>query len=68
MAKTNSGYNGGSVDPERIKWARLDNGLSVSECARMVYVSERNWRRWEAGDRAMPEAAWELFKIKLKQQ
>ena len=52
------------MKPADIKALREKYNLSIAEAARMVYVSERNWRRWESGDRAMPEAALELFKIK----
>lgn len=34
--------------------------------ARLVHVDARTWRRWEAGERTMPEAAWELFLIKTQ--
>jgi len=53
------------MKPSEIKQLREKHELSVAAAARMVYVSERNWRRWESGDRAMPEAAWELFQVKL---
>lgn len=52
------------MKPEDLKSLRESYKLSIAEAARLVYVSERNWRRWESGDRAMPEAALELFKIK----
>jgi DNA-binding transcriptional regulator YiaG len=52
--------------PNNILQARVKSGLSVAQAARLVYVSERNWRRWESGDKPMPEAAWELFCIKAQ--
>jgi len=50
--------------PHEIIEARKQSGLSVAKAARLVHVDPRTWRRWESGDRDMPEAAWELFKIK----
>jgi len=49
-----------------IRKTRNRYGLSAAQCARMVKVSDRTWRRWEDGTRQMPEGAWELFAIKLK--
>jgi len=31
----------------------------------LVHVALRTWQQWEAGDRRMPPAAWELFCIKI---
>ena len=55
------------MNPDIIKKLRESLSLSTTEAARIVYVSERNWRRWESGDRQMPAAAWELFQIKAKE-
>ena len=55
------------MTPDKIKAARERAGLSTTDAARLVHVSERNWRRWESGDRQMPAGAWELFNIKLEQ-
>jgi DNA-binding transcriptional regulator YiaG len=54
------------MQPDQIKGAREQAGLSTTDAARLVHVSERNWRRWESGDRQMPAAAWELFQIKTQ--
>ena len=56
------------MTPDQIRKKREKSGLSISDAARIVYVSERNWRRWESGDRQMPAAAWELFTIKTGDQ
>ena len=53
------------MERSKIRTTRESNGLSVASAARMVHVSDRTWRRWESGDKDMPEAAWELFIIKL---
>ncbi len=39
-------------------------GNTQMEAAAMVSVSLRAWQLWEAGDRKMPPAAWELYAIK----
>lgn len=53
------------MSPHELIKLRNKHGLSVAECARMVKVSDRTWRRWEDGTRTMPEGAVDLFKIKL---
>jgi putative transcriptional regulator len=50
--------------PERIKSARLALGYTQKEAAALVHVSLRAWQMWEAGDRKMPPAVWELCVIK----
>jgi len=50
--------------PEKIKQARLDAGLTLSQAAAMVHVNIRSWQKWEANERTMNMAAWELFLIK----
>lgn len=54
------------MSPQEIRKERNRHGLSVAECARMVHVSDRTWRRWEDGTRTMPEGVWELFRLKLQ--
>lgn len=56
------------MQPHEIRKKRNRAGLSVAECARMVQVSDRTWRRWEDGTRTMPPGAIELFQIKLQQR
>jgi DNA-binding XRE family transcriptional regulator len=50
--------------PKLIKSARLAMGYTQKEAAALVHVSLRAWQLWEAGDRKMPPAAWELCVIK----
>lgn len=54
-------------EPTDIIAARKKAELSAAQAARLVYVDSRTWRRWEAGEKQMPEGAWELFKIKSSQ-
>ena len=52
--------------PAEIKEARVAAGLTQSQAAALVGVTDRAWRYWEGGRRNMPTSAWELFKIKTK--
>lgn len=47
-----------------IQEARAFALLTQAQCAALVYVEPRTWRKWELGERAMPEGLWELFCIK----
>lgn len=51
--------------PLQIKSARLDAGISQKDAAALVWVSARAWQYWEGGERKMPRAIWEFFKIRL---
>ena len=53
-------------NPTEIKEARANAGLTQSQAAALVGVTDRAWRYWERGSRTMPSSAWELFKIKTK--
>lgn len=50
--------------PEDVKHARELATHSQAQAAALVHVDMRTWRRWELGERAMPGAAWELYRIK----
>ena len=50
--------------PEAIRDWRRDRGLSASEAAALVHSTGRAWQRWEAGERRMHPAMWELARIK----
>lgn len=47
-----------------IKQVRTSLGLSVTECARQVRISDRSWQRYESGAREPPDGLLELFCIK----
>lgn len=54
--------------PAQIKSARESIGDTQAEAAARVHSpSYRAWQDWEAGRRAMPLAAWELYLIKTHQ-
>ena len=54
------------IAPSTIITARKEAGLTQSAAARLVHKSLRCWQQWEAGDRAMCPAVWELFHIKSR--
>lgn len=50
--------------PSTIKAAREAAKLSQTAAAALVGAKLRTWQHWEAGDRKMKPAAWELFQLK----
>jgi DNA-binding transcriptional regulator YiaG len=53
-------------DPFDIRKARANAGITQKKAAEMLHTSIRAYQQWEAGDRAMHPAFWELFLIKLE--
>lgn len=51
------------ADVRRARGARTQ-----AECAKLLHAGLRSWRQWEAGDRRMHPAMWELFLIKTGQK
>ncbi len=49
---------------EELKKLRIKLGLSISESARAVQISDRSWQRYESGDRRIPEGVVELYCLK----
>ena len=50
--------------PPEIRAMREATGLSQTAAAEIVHTTCRTWQQWEAGDRKMHPAFWELFRIK----
>lgn len=50
--------------PQKIRTLRASLGLTQREAAESVHVTLRAWQLWEAGQRKMPSATWELCVIK----
>ena len=48
-----------------LKACRMTAGLTQTEAGALVGAALRTWQSWEAGDRKMPEAKWELFCLKV---
>lgn len=53
-----------SPSAAQVKEARLKAGLSTEKAGALLYRTARNWQQWEAGERQMDAALWELFRIK----
>lgn len=51
--------------PAEIRAARAESGLSQTAAARVIYCTLRGWQEWEAGNRRMHPAMWELWRIKV---
>tara|TARA_Y100000114_G_C11711130_1_gene303542 strand:+ start:655 stop:996 length:342 start_codon:yes stop_codon:yes gene_type:complete len=50
--------------PEQVKAARTAVGHSQTQAAETIYKATRTWQQWEAGDRVMDPALFELYCIK----
>jgi len=57
-----------SPTAEQVRAARLAAGHSTEQAARLVHMDARSWRYYEAGQRAMHPAMWELYRIKCAMQ
>ena len=51
--------------PADIRAARESAGLTQPAAGALIHASMRAWQKWEAGERRMHPAFWELFKIKV---
>lgn len=47
--------------PQEIAAARTAAGQTTTDAAAEVRAAARTWQQWEAGDRKMPCAVWELY-------
>lgn len=50
--------------PDEIRAARLAAGLTQTDAAEKIHCSLRTWQQWEAGERRMHLAFWDLFQRK----
>ena len=53
--------------PEVVLQARTAAGLTQEAAAQLLGSHNRQWRCYEAGDRAMSAPLWELFLLKTNQ-
>lgn len=50
--------------PEDVREWRRARDLSVSQAAALIHTTPRSWLNWEAGERPMHPAFWELVRLK----
>lgn len=53
-----------SPSSEELRAARKAAGLTQTQAGALLHTTCRTWQQWEAGDRKMHPAFWELFRIK----
>lgn len=53
------------VPSARLRRVRAIAGLTQAQAADVIGVSERAWQQWEAGERQMQRAFYELFMLKV---
>ena len=51
--------------PDEVRAAREAAGLTQTQAGELVHVTLNGWQKWEAGERPMHPAFWELFRLKL---
>jgi len=54
-----------SPTPAMIRQTREAAELTGRAAAALIHTTDRVWRQYEAGDRAMHPAFWELFCLKI---
>ena len=64
----NRGQRGSASNPmpAAIIAAREEAGLTQTAAADLIYSGLRTWQQWEAGDRRMHPALWDLFRIRVR--
>jgi DNA-binding transcriptional regulator YiaG len=65
MANVNSGFTGGKhmkiPSPQEILNQRELYQLAQTSCAKVMDISERQWRRYETGENEMSSVQWAYF-------
>jgi DNA-binding transcriptional regulator YiaG len=61
-----SGIPSRNPTPAEVVAARGAAGLSQTAAGALVHTPCRTWQQWEAGDRRMHPAFWELFLLKSR--
>lgn len=56
-------HGGNNPSPAEIIAARHAAQLTQTAAAALVYTSCRSWQQWEAGDRKMHRAFFQLFNL-----
>ena len=52
-----------SAEQSMLQALRERYGLSAARAARMCEVNVRTWRRWEKGERPVPDAVVKLLRL-----
>lgn len=52
--------------PHEIIALRHALGLTQTQAGKVIHASLKAWQQWEAGDRRMHPAFWELFRKKTR--
>lgn len=53
-----------SPTPEQIREARRKAGQTQAQAGAAIYATRRTWQNWEAGERSMHPALFELYVLK----
>ena len=56
--------NAETPTPDEVREFRRTRELSAAQAAALVHVTANAWQKWEAGDRPMHPAFWELARMK----
>ncbi len=62
--RSRAGSAARNPDPSEIRAEREVAHLTQTAAAELIHSTCRTWQQWEAGDRRMHPAFWELFQIK----
>jgi DNA-binding transcriptional regulator YiaG len=62
--RSKTGSPSRNPSPEEIRAARKEAELTQTAAGALLYTTCRVWQQWEAGDRRMHPAFWELFNLK----
>ena len=52
--------------PDELREFRRVHGMSTQEAGELVHVTAKAWERWEAGERPMHPAFFELARLKVR--
>lgn len=63
--RARGGSSSRNPTPDEVRAAREAAALTQTEAGDMVHTTCRTWQQWEAGDRRMHPAFWELFRLKI---
>lgn len=66
--RSRRGNPAANPQPDEIRAARQAAGITQTQAAALVHTTCRTWQQWEAGDRRMHPAFWELFTRKCPEE